>query len=327
MLYPLKFQPIFKHRIWGGNRLLKYKSIDEKSVKNVQFPIGESWDLSVVEGNESEVRNGDFTGDTLVDLMESFCEELVGESVFSKYGLNFPLLFKFIDAAENLSIQVHPNDDIAGEKHDSFGKTEMWYVIDAEPDSVIYAGLKEGVSIADCKYLAENGGLENYLNAYPVQRGDAILIPAGMVHALGKGVFVAEVQQSSDVTYRLYDYNRTDKEGNKRELHLYDALEVVDLEASPELIRVQTKENDRVPVVSCDKFEVNLMSLTKPMKAEFPNNDTFTVYMCVKGSAIIVYNGGLVDLKKGEIILIPAVIESVILEPQGECELLEIVPR
>ncbi len=322
MLYPLKFEPIFKHRIWGGNKLQTElnKAIPADEV------IGESWELSAVSGDESVVTNGELAGDTLTDLLEVYMEDLVGEKVFAEHEFNFPLLFKFIDANDKLSIQVHPNDELAMERHDCLGKTEIWYVIDAEPDAELILGFNQNIDKDTYLYHLEAGTLEDILQKVKVKSGEVYFIPAGLVHAIGKGVLIAEIQQSSDITYRLYDYNRTDKTGKARELHTEQALDAIDFESETvSKIDYPKVKNTLAPIVQCEHFHVNKLSFDKMIEKDYSELDSFVVYMCLSGEFEIIYRGGKETMKKGETVLIPAETGGVQLLPKdGLVEILEV---
>lgn len=320
MLYPLKFSPILKDKIWGGTKL---KSLFNKSAETDK--LGESWELSGYEGDESVVANGLYAGNNLAELLEIYMGELVGENVFSKHGQTFPLLFKFIDANENLSIQVHPGDEVAAERHNSFGKTEMWYVVDADPGSELIIGFSEDCSRETYLEAMENDKVEDLLQKVPVQKGDVLFIPAGLVHAIGKGVVVAEIQQSSDVTYRIYDYKRKDDSGNERELHTAEALDVIDFNASKEpKINYKPVLNEATPLVSCDYFTTNMLKFDSVMNRNYASFDSFVAYMCIEGEMVIEYEGQELPVIKGDTILIPAIIDEVTLKPEGEVTLLEV---
>ena len=230
MLYPLKFQPILKDKIWGGTKL---KTIFGKPAQTDK--LGESWELSGYEGDESVVENGFLAGNNLTELIEIYMGELIGDKVYEQFGMSFPLLFKLIDANENLSIQVHPGDEVAAERHGSFGKTEMWYVVDADPGAELIIGFTKDCTRDEYVDALENDQVEELLQNVPVKKGDVFFIPAGLVHAIGKGVVVAEIQQSSDITYRIYDYKRVDDHGNERDLHTAEALDVIDFQ----LLKIQ----------------------------------------------------------------------------------------
>ncbi len=312
MLYPLKFQPILKPRIWGGTKL---QSQFGKTTPTNE-PIGESWELSAVAGDVSVVANGALAGETLTNLLKMHREDLVGKKVFSKYKFEFPLLFKFLDANEKLSIQVHPNDEVAFEKHGCSGKTEMWYIIDTEPEAKIYLGFNEKMTVENCINCIKNATLEEKLQEYSVKAGDVFSIPAGTVHALGKGILLAEIQQSSDITYRLYDYNRRDKNGNLRELHLEQALQVVDFDANFSSRIIPAGEE----LLRNDYFNVNKISFESEITRDYSALDSFVVLMCTKGKGEI---GGL-DIAMGETVLVPAVMKNVSLQADCQTEILEI---
>lgn len=320
MLYPLKFEPILKTRIWGGTQL---NSILNKDLGS-ETSIGESWELSAVEGSESVVTNGFLAGNTLPELVEVYMDDLVGGKIFEKYGTAFPLLFKFIDAHDNLSVQVHPNDEMAQQKHDSFGKTEMWYVVDAKPGAELYLGFEGKMNAHICKESIDNGTLEQSLRAHKVKKGDAFFIPAGMVHAIGKGIVLAEIQQSSDVTYRLYDYNRKDKDGNFRDLHVKDALESLNFDSDGVPIKIERKLNVSSKIVDCDYFATNLLSMDKFQVIDYMDKDSCVMYMCVSGSCEIKYAEGCETLMKGETMLLPAELGEMTVMPKDKVELLEI---
>jgi mannose-6-phosphate isomerase len=320
MLYPLKFQPILKDKIWGGNKL---KNIFKKSGSTDK--TGESWELSGYMGDESVVTNGFLAENNLQELIEIYMGELVGDSVYEQYGLSFPLLFKLIDANENLSIQVHPGDEVAAERHDSFGKTEMWYVVDADPGSQLIIGFSKNCSRDEYLDALENDSVEDLLQKVTVKKGDVLFIPAGLVHAIGKGVVVAEIQQSSDITYRIYDYKRTDDNGNERELHTDEALDVINFEASTHPKTDYEKQlNEIVPLVKCDYFTTNLLSFNNPVNRNYGTIDSFKAYMCLDGHYTVNYNGEKILVNKGETLLIPACIDEISFIPVGEVTLLEV---
>lgn len=320
MLYPLKFEPILKDKIWGGNKL---KSLFGKPTETNK--LGESWELSGYEGDESVVSNGILAGNNLAELIEIYMGELVGDRVYDKFGLTFPLLFKLIDANDYLSIQVHPGNEIAAERHESFGKTEMWYVVDAEPDAELIIGFSKDCSQEEYLVALSGGQVEDLLQKVPVKRGDVFFIPAGLVHAIGKGVVVAEIQQSSDVTYRIYDYKRTDDHGNERELHTEEALDVIDFSAKKNpKTNYQISPNSIVPLVNCDYFTTNLIEFDLPLTRNYGNLDTFVVYMCLSGSFVIESKAEKIIVNQGETVLIPACIDEVGLITNQLTRLLEV---
>ena len=201
-LYLLKFEPILKEKIWGGAKL---KNLFNK--KSISAKTGESWEISDLENNASVVANGPLAGISIQELLKEYKAELVGKKVFENFGIKFPLLIKYIDAAENLSIQLHPDDVIAKEKHNSFGKTEMWYIVQADEGAELILGFKEPISKSKYVELVESNELPQALNRVKVAVGDAFIIPPGLIHAIGEGVVLAEIQQTSDVTYRIYDWD------------------------------------------------------------------------------------------------------------------------
>ncbi len=320
MLYPLKFSPILKDKIWGGTKL---KSIFNKPAETDK--LGESWELSGYEGDESVVTNGFLAGNNLSELIEIYMGELIGEKIYDQYGLSFPLLFKLIDANENLSIQVHPGDEVAAERHNSFGKTEMWYVLDADPGAVLIIGFTKDCTKEEYLEALENGKVEDLLQKVPVKKGDVFFIPAGLVHAIGKGVMVAEIQQSSDITYRIYDYKRVDDKGNERELHTEQALDVINFSAANDpKTAYKVQYNEITPLVDCQYFTTNMLRFTDPVTRNYGTLDTFVAYMCLEGNLIIECNGEKTIVNKGDTVLIPAIINELGLIPDGGVTLLEV---
>ena len=320
MLYPLKFEPILKDKIWGGTKL---KSLFNKAAETDK--LGESWELSGIENDESVVTNGFLAGNTLPELIEIYMGELIGDSIFDEYGLSFPLLFKLIDANENLSIQVHPDDEVAAERHNSYGKTEMWYVVDAEPGAELIIGFSEDCSRDEYLDALDEGRIEDLLQKVPVKKGDVFFTPAGLVHAIGKGVVVAEIQQSSDITYRIYDYKRVDDQGNERELHTEQALDVINFNASKGPKTAYTPlMNEVTPLVSCNYFTTNMLRFNKSIARQYAKIDSFVSYMCLEGNFVIEFGGEKTIVSKGDTILIPASIDELSLIPDAEVTLLEV---
>ncbi|MFA6580953.1 MAG: type I phosphomannose isomerase catalytic subunit [Paludibacter sp.] len=320
MLYPLKFEPVLKDKIWGGTKL---KSLFNKAATSDK--LGESWELSGYEADESVVTNGFLTGNNLPELIEIYMGELVGDKIYDEFGLYFPLLFKLIDANENLSIQVHPGDEIAAERHNSFGKTEMWYVIDADPGAVLIIGFKNDCSRDEYLDALEKGHVEDLLQKVPVTKGDVFFIPAGLVHAIGKGVVVAEIQQSSDITYRIYDFNRTDDQGNERELHTEEALDVIQFEASKNpKINYNLLTNEITPLVNCQYFTTSILHFNQYLTRNYASINSFVAYMCMEGNFVIEFSGEKTIVNKGDTILIPACIDELNLIPDNDVTLLEV---
>lgn len=313
-LYPLKFSPILKDKIWGGIKLSKLFGKESATDK-----AGESWELSGYEGDESVVVNGFLEGNNLVELAEVYMGDLIGDKIYDRFGLSFPLLFKLIDANENLSIQVHPGDEVAAERHNSFGKTEMWYVVDADPGAELIIGFTRDCSKEEYVEALENDRVENLLQKVPVKKGDVFFIPAGLVHAIGKGVVVAEIQQSSDITYRIYDYKRVDDQGNERDLHTAEALDVINFSASTNpKTACQAEMNEVTSLVTCEYFTTNLLKFNLQLIRNYAALDSFVAYMCLEGSFDIHTNDDITTIEKGDTVLIPAIIDEVRLIPHSE---------
>jgi len=318
-LYPLKFKPITQYRIWGGNKLNAFVPEDLRMDN-----LGEIWSISGVEGNISVVENGELIGKNLKEIISEFKERIVGKKVWGKFGTDFPILIKFIDAAERLSVQVHPDDRQAKELHDSFGKSEMWYIMGADPDSELIIGFKEGVGVEDYKKHLEDETLEEILNRIKVQKGDAVYIPARRVHAIGSGITLAEIQQTSDVTYRIYDYNRIDKNGQKRELHTDLALSAIDFETVGEVkTNCKKVENQFNPLIESVYFETGIFSGNKEIS--FCDNDQMRIYICTSGSAEFISDGNSTVLNPYQSLLLPAEISDYQIRPTAEVSLLEVM--
>ena len=283
-LYPLLFEPIFKDRIWGGNKL---KALLNKNIPNET--TGESWELSSVEGDISIVKNGFLEGKSLSDLLEKFPTEILGRKVYQQFGNQFPLLFKFLDASEDLSIQLHPNDALAKKRHNSFGKTEMWYVMQADEGAKLIVGFKEDSSPQDYLKHLENKTLVSILDVIPVKKGDVFFLETGTVHAIGAGTVIAEIQQTSDITYRLYDFDRKDAQGKTRELHVDMALEAINYKKVNAQVNYTTLVNQSNEVVECPYFTTRVLPLDGEVK-RYNNGDSFVVYMCTEGDFSVLYN-------------------------------------
>ncbi|GAP70497.1 mannose-6-phosphate isomerase, type 1 [Bacteroidales bacterium 6E] len=321
-LYPLKFRPTYQERIWGGSRMhaLLNKAVCENG------GCGESWELSGVEGHISEVSNGFLEGNDLQELIEIYMGDLVGDRVYEQFGTEFPLLIKFIDAMDDLSIQVHPGDDLSKKRHNAYGKTEMWYVLHADEGSMLNSGFNQPVDREKYLEYLNSGRLTELLHFEEVKDGDVFFIPAGRVHAIGKGLIIAEIQQTSDVTYRIYDYDRKDKNGNLRELHTDLALDAIDF-SYKENYKTHYKpvKNKTAEIVTCDYFCTNIVLFDQPVIKEIAHIDSFVIYICIDGSYEIVWDGGREQVKKGETVLIPASLTEYRLEPTtGETKVLEV---
>jgi mannose-6-phosphate isomerase len=321
-LYPLKFEPILMERIWGGNKL----ETELNKPLNGRKDIGESWELSGVEGNVSVVSNGFLKGNTLSELIEIYMGDLVGERVFQQFGHEFPLLIKFIDAREDLSIQVHPDDELAQKRHQSFGKTEMWYVMQAEEGAELISGFKGSVTPDQYLKAVEDNSLTSLLAPHPVQPGDVFYIPAGRVHAIGAGILLAEIQQTSDVTYRIYDFGRRDANGKERELHTTQALDAIDFKSySHYKTAYPTVENGISEVLTSPYFKTGLLDLNEKVVRDYYSLDTFVILICTQGSALIRFGDeGEESIKKGDTVLLPADLKQVTFVPQPSVKLLEV---
>lgn len=316
-LYPLVFQPSFHYRIWGGNKLKHFcKDIKEEN-------IGESWEISTVPGFVSMVSNGMLRGKNLDNLVKEYKDRLVGKKVYRKYGDKFPLLIKILDAAQPLSVQVHPNDEYAETHHNSFGKTEMWYVLDSEPDSEIILGFEKGVNKNIFTKNIEKNTLDSILRKIHPEKENVIYIPSGRIHAMGKGVSVVEIQQNSDVTYRIYDYDRIDKNGEKRELHLKQAQEVIDFSFVEEPFTHYNKIAKETTIIASPFFTVSRLVITENKILE-NLQDSFRIVICIDGECSIMNQLISVTLKKGETVLIPAELVNVEIKPQVKAKLLEV---
>lgn len=306
--YPIKFEPILKEKIWGGAKLKQL--FHKKRGGN----IGESWEISGVDGSISNVQNGSFKGKNLNQLIEEHKDKLVGEKVYKTFGNTFPLLFKFIDAKEDLSVQLHPNDALAKERHNSFGKTEMWYILDADEKGKLVLGFNREVKESIYKkHLSENT-LSEILHLEKVTKGDSFFIPTGTVHAIGKGVVLAEIQQTSDITYRIYDYNRPGINGELRDLHTDLAIDAINFNTSNTKLNYFEEKNTPILLCKNDFFQTNKIVFTKELKRDLVDIDSFVVYMCVEGDGIIVVNNYSETIKKGETLLIPAQIKELVIK-------------
>ncbi len=319
--YPLKFAPILKEKIWGGEKLNKFlhKNSDKKN-------IGESWEISSVEENISIVVNGVFKGKTLQELISTFKADLVGDKVYRDFGDKFPLLIKFIDAKEALSIQLHPNNELAKKRHNSFGKTEMWYVMQADENANLIVGFNKELNKEEYAKHLESKTLIDILNIDLVEKGDVYFIPTGRVHAIGAGVLLAEIQQTSDITYRIYDWDRQDDEGNYRELHTDFALDAMDLSARKFYNTPYTiKLNKNIKIIDCQYFTVNILLINGNIKINNSIKESFVIYMCVSGEGVRLFSSDFNEnLSYGETILIPASVDSFEFQSKGQSELLEI---
>lgn len=319
-IYPLKFKPIYKDRLWGGTKL---KDLLGKEIEGDS--IGESWELSAVEGDISVVINGGLEGITLAELIKKYQGRLLGNTVYDRFGNDFPVLIKFIDAKKDLSIQLHPNDELAKKRHNSFGKTEMWYIMQADEDAKLIVGFNKDVSREEYVENMKNNSLENILNYESVKEGDTFFINTGKIHAIGGGIVLAEIQQTSDITYRVYDWNRKDKNGKTRELHTDLALDAIDYEKKQDFkVNYLQEKNTVNTMVDCPYFTTNYLNIEKNQSFNVEERDSFTIYLCVDGVAEIANENGMEKIKKGETILIPAETKKVNINAFSHAKLLEV---
>ena len=318
MLYPLKFEPILMPKIWGGQNLKRlYPDADRYD------NIGESWLVSAVQGNESVIEGGFLADNTLPELVEVYLNDLVGDGVYKRYGNNFPLLVKIIDAADDLSIQVHPDDEIAGKRHNSFGKNEMWYILDCTEDAFVCAGFNRKMTQKEYLTAVEDGTLEDYLQKHPVKKGDYIYIPAGCVHSIGRGCTILEIQQSSDITYRIYDFNRTDDEGNRRELHTEQALEAIDFDNwHKSLSSAVFVDNEARKIIETPYFKTLILSASKVQELDLSEIDSFVLLSVVEGRLNVNHPSGKTVIDTWQTALIPASIQTVVLNPDPKAKVL-----
>ncbi len=313
-LYPMKFRPILKSAIWGGEKILSYKSLQSE-----QSQIGECWELSGVQGCESIVANGKLEGLTINDLLKLYGPELIGQVNYNRFSNKFPLLIKFIDANSDLSIQVHPNDTIAAERHNSNGKTEMWYVVDAEKNAKLRSGFVKAITPEEYVDCVNNNTIADIIKEYEVEQGDFFYLPAGAVHSIGAGCFVAEIQQTSDITYRIYDYNRTDDKGNRRELHTEQSIAAIDFDCSKQYRKFYDRQvtDQPVEVVRCPYFTTSVLHLTKPISLDYHELDSFVILICTSGDALV----NDVEVRQGDTLLLPATTDHVDIQT-SECNFL-----
>lgn len=319
-LYPLKFETQYMEKIWGGHKIQKLLGKDIGDLAN----CGETWEISGVKGHLSKVSEGVLKGSTLPELIEAFGTELVGQRVKEQFGNEFPLLVKFIDAAEDLSIQVHPDDTLAKERHGGFGKSEMWYVFQADEGAKLISGFKRDTNKEEYLRYLNEGRLTELLNEEEVQTGDCFYLPAGRVHTIGKGLLLAEIQQSSDITYRIYDFDRVDAQGKKRELHTDEALDALDFRGHKEYkTTYQHGMNEVVPLVKSPYFHTNLLEYSTGTIREHFDRDSFVIYTCFEGEAEIIAEGHLTPIQRGDAVLIPQKFKQVHLKSNLGFKMLE----
>ena len=316
---PFRFTPIFKPLIWGGGKIGAFKDVELASAN-----VGESWELSGVRGDESVVAEGPYAGRTLPELIGELRGELVGGQVYERFGTEFPLLVKFIDAHDDLSIQVHPNDALARMRHGKHGKTEMWYVVDADRGAHLKSGFSQKITPEEYERRVADNTLTDVLCDYPVQAGDLFFLPAGRVHAICAGTFVAEIQQTSDVTYRIYDYGRVGKDGKPRELHTELAREAIDYTVLPDYrSHYAAAQNRETELVACPYFTTSLYDLTQTVDKDLAALDSFLIVMCLAGRGVLTNDeGGETPICQGETLLVPASARRIRFVPDGAMKLL-----
>ena len=318
-MYPLTFKPILKETIWGGTMIRPYKGLTSNEKR-----IGESWELSHVKGNFSVVANGALEGITIAELIRQYGAQLLGETVIQRFGTTFPVLIKLIDARENLSIQVHPGDELAQTRHQSSGKTEMWYVVKAEQGAALYTGFYRQIDAGEYERRIRDDSIMDVLQRYEVKEGDVFFLPSGRIHAICAGCFIAEIQQTCDITYRIYDYNRKDKDGNCRELHTDLAKDAIDYTAYPDYRTHYTPElNQIVTLVHSNYFTTNLLELDMSKKRDYAAIDSFVTYLCIAGKATLQDNNNVLTIRQGQTVLIPANTQHITIIPEKQIKLLE----
>lgn len=321
-LYPIKFIADPRERVWGGDYLVKglRKEFDEEFAGR---PIGESWELWSLYGSCSVAGNGFLAGNTLDELMEIYLGDLVGENVFHHYRGEFPLLVKILDIKDKISVQVHPSDEIAMERENSYGKAEMWYIMDAKPGAKLYVGLNRDVTPTELYNKCKDGTVTELLNCFTPQKGDCIYIQPGCIHAAEGEVILAEIQQSSDITYRLYDWGRENNPKTARRMDLEDAIDVIDYSKFDREKYFFSNVSGNTTIVDTHNFVVKAVDLKGPERIIPSLTGSFMVYMCMSGGASIRMNDGTsYCISKGETIFIPASMEDFLLTPQEEGTLL-----
>jgi mannose-6-phosphate isomerase len=318
--YPIKFTPILMHRIWGGQKL---KTVFNKD-SNLDT-VGESWELSDVDNHISIVANGPLKGKSLRELIQTYGADLMGAELLDRFGDRFPLLIKFIDAKQDLSIQVHPDNALAMERHQSFGKTEMWYIMQADEGARLVLGFKEQLDAESYLMHLENKTIASAMHFEKVRKGDAFFIETGTVHAIGAGIVLAEIQQTSDITYRIYDWDRKDKDGNERELHTELAVDALNFDTGTDSKRSYSEEVNRSnTIVDCSYFKTSLMPVAHTMEKDLSALDAFVIYMCVEGEGSLEIDGFTASITTGETLLVPACASQLKLESSGSMKLLEV---
>jgi mannose-6-phosphate isomerase len=320
-LYPIKFDPLLKETIWGGTALVnRYHKKGDPEKK-----YGESWELSAISDNLSVVSNGFLAGNNIEELIEVYMGDLTGDSIFEKFGNEFPLLIKLIEARQDLSIQVHPGNSLASKRHGAYGKTEMWYILESEKGAKIYTGFNVPSDRETYLKSLKTGELPGQLNIEESLPGDVFFTPSGRIHAIGAGNVLVEIQQTSDITYRIFDWNRKDSNGNSRELHTELAVDAIDFKAAG--INKITKEavlNMTHNLVSCEFFNTNSITFNTRITKDYNLIDSFVIYICTEGEFLIRWDGDSEPVSRGETVLLPAMIKDVVLEPSPQATVLEV---
>lgn len=313
----IKFRPILKQVLWGGNKIIPFKQLDADMEQ-----VGESWEVSGVKDNESIVANGQYEGMKLNDLVAFLKGDLVGKENYERFGNEFPLLIKFIDASKQLSIQVHPNDEQAKAKGLKRGKTEMWYIMESAPNATLLSGLKRAITPEEYKAMVENETITDALCEYRVGEGDVFYLPAGRIHSIGAGTFLAEIQETSDVTYRIYDFKRKDKDGNYRQLHTEAAAECIDYSVENDYrTKYEARKNEGVELAQCPHFTTSVYDLDEPMLLDYSELDSFVVLIALSGECTLSTGDAETQLRAGETVLLPATTQT--LNVSGTVKFLE----
>ncbi|MGI5913562.1 MAG: type I phosphomannose isomerase catalytic subunit [Bacteroidales bacterium] len=321
VLYPLKFEPLLKEKIWGGSSLVS----NYKKSGNPDLKYGESWELSAVSDNLSIIENGFLAGNNIEELIEVYMGDLVGDTVYEKFGIEFPLLIKLIESESDLSLQVHPNNELALKRHNAYGKTEMWYIMEAKNNARIYTGFKKETSREEYLNAVKNKDVASLIRIENCSPGDVFLNPSGRIHAIGAGLVLVEIQQTSDITYRISDWGRLDDSGKPRELHTDLATDAIDFNSvgslkSSTVININSSAN----IAECEFFNTNLQWIDRAVMKNYESIDSFIVYICVEGSFNVRWNKNSEEISLGETVLIPATLRELVLEPTPEAKLLEI---
>lgn len=318
----LKFTPIFKSVLWGGKRIAQFKNMPPQGDH-----VGESWELSPMKGNESVVSEGPMKGRTLPELMISDGEEIMGKRLYANYGDKFPLLIKFIDSTDDLSIQVHPDDELAAKRHNSLGKTEMWFSVLPAEGAYLYAGFKKQITPEQFRAMVADNTIVDVLGKFYPKRGDMFFLPAGRVHSIGRGNFVLEIQEASDITYRIYDYDRRDAQGNPRQLHIEESVDSITYNDTEMTVdHFEPKAGEEIVMESCPFFTTTLMEIEGTTTLKLAERDSFSVVISTRGNAVLTApDGSKTILNQGETVLVPASMESLDITASGDsCEIVKI---